>query len=189
VTADINTEITERVAQIDVRGDDGGPAPMNRWVADADTTTVRLCPDEWLVLSDSLTPAELAHRLRGSGSLVDVSAQRTVLRLTGPDARDVLSAGCALDLAAFPPGSAAQTTLAKAGIVLLAEEDGYRVLVRSSFAHYLTEWLADAATTLDAADAAGRPGRRSRAEGRWWRSFDHLLPLINANPDRSANCP
>jgi len=139
----VTVEVLPRVAQVNVRGP-AGPVPLNRWVADADTTTVRLGPNEWLVLSATLSPLELEQRLTGSGSLVDVSAQRMVLRLTGPDARDVLSAGCALDLDAFPPGSAAQTTLAKAGIVLLAEEDGFRVLVRSSFGHYLTEWLADA---------------------------------------------
>jgi sarcosine oxidase subunit gamma len=67
----------------------------------------------------------------------------------------VLATGCAIDLhpRAFPAGSAAQTTLGLAGVVLLALDDGvdggathYHVLVRSSFARYLAAWLLDAAS-------------------------------------------
>ncbi|MGW0201911.1 sarcosine oxidase subunit gamma family protein, partial [Nonomuraea sp. NPDC003201] len=55
--------------------------------------------------------------------------------------------GCALDLhpRAFGPGRCAQTMLARAQVVLVPREDGFLVLVRSSFAAYLAEWLLDAA--------------------------------------------
>ena len=74
----------------------------------------------------------LAHpRLRAlvggaGGAVVDVSAQRTTIRLGGPHARDVLEKGCAIDLhpRSFPPGSAAQTTVGRAGVVLLAVDEG-----------------------------------------------------------------
>ncbi len=49
----------------------------------------------------------------------------------------------------FPAGSAVQTTLGLAGVVLLALDDAgddYLLLVRSSFARYLADWLLDAAT-------------------------------------------
>lgn len=36
--------------------------------------------------------------------------------------------------------------LARAQVVLVAREDGFRILVRSSFTGYLTQWLRDAAT-------------------------------------------
>ncbi|WP_030954653.1 sarcosine oxidase subunit gamma [Streptomyces sp. NRRL S-481] len=83
-------------------------------------------------------------------SVVDVSAQRTTLLVAGPRARDLLAHGCSLDLhpRVFGPGRCAQTTLGRTQIVLVARDDpraGFWVLVRSSFAGYLTDWLLDAA--------------------------------------------
>ena len=130
------------------------PTTACTWV---DTDTVRviwLGPDEWLVTSPFQTPQELETGLRaavdGRGAVVDVSAQRTTLWLTGRHARDVLAAGCAVDLhpRVFPPGSATQTLLGLATVVLLALDDtgtSYHILVRASYAHYLTSWLLDAA--------------------------------------------
>jgi sarcosine oxidase, subunit gamma len=84
------------------------------------------------------------------GAAVDVSAQRTTLRLRGDRARDVLAKGCSLDLhpRVFATGTAAQTMLGQAAAVLIPLSDegtDYRILVRSSFAGYLAEWLIDAA--------------------------------------------
>ena len=83
------------------------------------------------------------------GAAVDVSAQRTTLRLRGAHARDVLAKGCSLDLhpRVFGPGAAAQTMLALAAVVLIPLDDkgtDYRIIVRSSFAGYLADWLLDA---------------------------------------------
>ncbi|MDS1269591.1 sarcosine oxidase subunit gamma family protein [Lipingzhangella sp. LS1_29] len=81
-------------------------------------------------------------------SVVDVSAQRTILELRGPRARDVLSHGCALDLhpREFRPGHYAQTHLAKATVGLLQTDTTptYRILVRCSYADYLARWILDA---------------------------------------------
>ena len=84
------------------------------------------------------------------GAAVDVSAQRTTMRLRGAHARDVIAKGCSLDLhpAVFGPGAAAQTMLGQAGVVLIPLSDNgtdYRIIVRSSFARYLADWLIDAA--------------------------------------------
>jgi sarcosine oxidase subunit gamma len=62
----------------------------------------------------------------------------------------VLAKGCSLDLhpSVFGPGAAAQTMLGLAGVVLIPVDDSgtdYRILVRSSFARHLAEWLVDAA--------------------------------------------
>ena len=59
--------------------------------------------------------------------------------------------GCSLDLhpRVFGRGTAAQTLLGQAGVVLVALDDtgtSYQVVVRTSFAGYLTAWLLDAAT-------------------------------------------
>jgi sarcosine oxidase subunit gamma len=135
------------------------PAEPNTWVVWADGQAIWLGPDEWLVTDPSRSPQELEAELRATvgpgGAVVDVSAQRTTLRLRGEHVRDVLTTGCAIDLhpRAFPAGSAVQTTLGQAGVVLLALDDGvdggathYHLLVRSSFARYLATWLLDAAT-------------------------------------------
>ena len=105
-------------------------------------------PDEYLVLADPGRQIELETALRDEGALavVDVSAQRNVLRLTGSHARDVLAHGCSIDLdpSVSPPGTCVQTLFARTGIVLLVREEGFTILVRQSFANYFTAWLADA---------------------------------------------
>jgi sarcosine oxidase, subunit gamma len=131
------------------------PAAASTYVKNADTTVIWLGPDEWLVTGTALAGPELEARLREAvaphgGAAVDVSGQRTTLRLRGAHSRDVLAKGSALDLhpRAFGEGTAAQTMLGQAGVILLAVNGtggDYRILVRSSFARYLADWLLDAA--------------------------------------------
>jgi sarcosine oxidase, subunit gamma len=131
------------------------PTAPNTWVPAGSGRAVWLGPDEWLLTSTTEAPEELAARLRAAvrplgGSATDVSAQRIGLRLTGARVRDVLARGCSIDLhpRVFGRGSSAQTTLGQAGVVLLGLSDAgddVVVLVRSSFAGYLADWLLDAA--------------------------------------------
>ncbi len=105
-----------------------------------------LGPDEWLVLG---AVEEALAGVVGLGALVDVSGQRTALEIAGPRARDVLAKGCTLDThqRVFGPGQCAQTTYARAPIVLVPRDgDVYWLLVRASFAEYLAEFLIDAVT-------------------------------------------
>ncbi|GAA3130192.1 sarcosine oxidase subunit gamma [Streptomyces rectiviolaceus] len=115
-------------------------------------TALWLGPDEWLVLSraeGAAVSAELRQALHEDpGSVVDVSANRTTLELTGPAARQVLEKGCPLDLhpRSFGPGQAVSTTVGPIP-VLLWQVDGapaYRLFPRASFADYLARWLIDA---------------------------------------------
>ena len=118
-------------------------------------TAIWLGPEEWLVTSERRDGEGLESTLRDAmsehgGAAVDVSAQRTTLRLRGTRARDVIAKGCSLDShpAVFGPGAAAQTVLGQAGVVLIPLSDNgtdYRLIVRSSFARYLADWLIDAA--------------------------------------------
>ncbi len=154
------------VAMVDVRLAEPGPharamlgvdlptAP-NTWVPAGTGRAAWLGPDEWLLSSTTESPEELEARVRAAvlpmgGSATDVSAQRIGLRLTGVRVREVLAKGCSIDLhpRVFGRGRSAQTTLGQAGVVLLALSDAgddYVVLVRSSFAGYLADWLLDAA--------------------------------------------
>ena len=136
-------------------GVDALPTTASTTAISGDVTVIWFGPDEWLVTSTSAAPEELEAQLREAvvehgGAAVDVSAQRTTLRLRGEHARDVLAKGCSIDLhpSVFGPGAAVQTMLGQAAVVLMAlGDDGtdYRVLVRSSFARYLAEWLVDGA--------------------------------------------
>ena len=131
------------------------PPVANTWVPTDAGRAVWLGPDEWLLTSTAESPQELEERVRAAvgplgGAVVDVSAQRIAVRLTGARVRDVLAKGCSVDLhpRAFGRGRSAQTTLGMAGVVLLALSDAgddHLVLVRSSFAGYLADWLLDAA--------------------------------------------
>jgi len=130
------------------------PTTPSTYVRNDAVTVIWLGPEEWLVTGSQSAPA-LEAQLRSvvgehGGAAIDVSAQRTTLRLGGSHARDVLAKGCSLDLhpAVFSAGTAAQTTLGLAGVILIALDDAgldYRILVRASFARYLADWLIDAA--------------------------------------------
>ncbi len=111
---------------------------------------LRLGPDEWLVLTPPAERASRASSLQEFGSVTDVSAQRTTLRLTGEHARTLLAKGCSLDLhpAVRPAGSCLQTLLAQTGVVIVVHEDEFLLLVRSSYARYAADWLTDAAIEL-----------------------------------------
>ncbi|MEU6251218.1 sarcosine oxidase subunit gamma family protein [Streptomyces sp. NPDC047043] len=115
-------------------------------------SVVWLGPDEWLVLSQAEVAAvvgELREALADdAGSVVDVSANRTTLELSGPAAREVLEKGCPLDLhpRSFGPGRAVSTTVGPVAVVLWQVDDAptYRLFPRASFADYLARWLIDA---------------------------------------------
>jgi sarcosine oxidase subunit gamma len=138
-----------------VLGVDGLPTTRSTIVAGFDSTVIWLGPEEWLATSPIGDGEDIEAALREAvaehgGAAVNVSAQRTTLRLFGAHARDVIAKGCSLDLhpAVFGPGAAAQTMLGQAGVVLIPLSDNgtdYRIIVRSSFAGYLAEWLLDAA--------------------------------------------
>ncbi|MBL1111080.1 sarcosine oxidase subunit gamma [Streptomyces sp. 110] len=130
----------------------GAPLPREcgHTTASGPHTVAWLGPDEWLVLSEEpIDTVELRQALAGDpGSVVDVSANRTTLELSGPAARQVLEKGCRLDLhpRAFGPGRAVSTTVGPVPVLLwqLDNAPTYRLLPRSSFADHLARWLIDA---------------------------------------------
>ena len=129
--------------------------------AAGDRTIVWLGPDEWLVVGPDGDAAAIERDLAAAGdgwvSTVDLSANRTAIDVAGPAVRDLLAAGCSLDLhpRAFGPGRCAQTMLARAQVILEARRDDcFRVHVRGSFAVYLANWLIDAAAGLAEDDRA-----------------------------------
>ncbi len=133
-----------------------------------DLAALWLGPDEWLVVAADDRREAMQTALRtGLGArsfaLVDVSAMRTIIGLSGPLAREVLMKSCRLDLhpRAFGPGQCLQTALARAHVILHALDDtpAYDIYVRNSFAVYLGQWLLDAIAESVAASAWDRAKR------------------------------
>ncbi|MGH6953053.1 MAG: sarcosine oxidase subunit gamma [Alphaproteobacteria bacterium] len=118
---------------------------------------LRLGPDEWLVVGEPGAEVGLVARLEARtrglpAAVVDLSAARTTIELSGAKSRAVLAKATSLDLhpRAFHPGQCRESNLARAqGIVWLVADGppsgaAWRLLVRSSFAIYLALWLLDA---------------------------------------------
>jgi sarcosine oxidase, subunit gamma len=132
------------------------PGEPNTTAGRGELTALWLGPDAWLLTC----PADAVPRYMGDlrvaladvhTAVIDVSDGRVALRLTGPNARDLLAKGCPLDLhpRAFASGHCAQSLLAKASVLLhLVEDDEhgptFDLYVARSFAHYLFAWLEDA---------------------------------------------
>jgi sarcosine oxidase subunit gamma len=120
-----------------------------------DRVVLWLGPDEWLIVSDPTVVdglPDLAAVLRaatggGHAAIVDVSANRTVLEVSGARARDVLEKGCPVDLhpRVLADDTAVATTLGRIPVLLWkVDRTTFRVLPRASFAPYVAKWLLDA---------------------------------------------
>jgi sarcosine oxidase subunit gamma len=136
----------------------GVPLPLdpNRVTATGTLRVLWLGPDEWLVVAEGNAPDLLPRLERAVGgrraAVNDLSSSRVIVELRGSGARELLAAGCGLDLhpRVFAPGQCAQTLLARVPVILdqLDETPRYRVLVRRSYARWLTQWMIDAADGL-----------------------------------------
>jgi sarcosine oxidase subunit gamma len=129
------------------------PTTPNTVASDGVRRILWLGPDEWLIAvppgDETALMARLEDALAGRhASITDVTDSRTVITLAGARARDVLAKGCGLDLhpRVFRAGQCAQTTLARASVLLhqTTDEPAYDITVDRSFARYLWSWLEDA---------------------------------------------
>ena len=134
----------------------GLPAASGEVRSSGGTAVLWLGPAEFLLVAPAesheslggVLPLALVEALGdGAGQVVDLSANRTTLELTGPRARAVLEKGCSLDLhpRVFKTGTALSTEIGGIPAVLwkTAEEE-YRIFPRASFAEFLGRWLLDA---------------------------------------------
>lgn len=137
----------------------GLPLPLtaNRVAVRGSLRVLWLGPDEWLAVVPEEAGVDLVEQLqravtRRRAAVTDLSSSRVGLEIAGAAARDVLAAGCGLDLhpRAFGPGQCAQTLLARVPVILdqLDATPRYRLLVGRSFAGWLHDWLVDAAEGL-----------------------------------------
>ena len=119
-----------------------------------DRRALWLGPNEWLVVGlggqQEAIERALHNALSGTfSSIVDVSANRALLEVRGPKARELLARGIPIDLDArsFGPGRCSQTLLAKAQVIIERRSDdpAFHLYIRSTFASYAADWLLDAA--------------------------------------------
>jgi sarcosine oxidase subunit gamma len=130
------------------------PVVPNTVAAKGDRRVLWLGPDEWLLVGPDGQQMAFEQALRtglngGFGSIVDVSANRTLLEIRGPKAHKLLAHGVPIDLEArsFGPSRCAQTLLAKAQVIVegISAGPAFNLYVRTSFASYVADWLLDAA--------------------------------------------
>ena len=110
-------------------------------------------PETLLILDEGRAEGELVAEVRAllgeTASPVDNSHGRTLIRLGGAKARDLLAFGTAMDLAAdsFPPGACASTLLGHVAVTLLLRSDDpetgpvFDLIVARGFAESLWDWL------------------------------------------------
>jgi sarcosine oxidase subunit gamma len=126
------------------------PVKANTVNGNGDTKILWLGPNEWWVVAPEGKTEELLASLRQAfqgqhTAVTDVSESRTVITLTGRNARDLLVRGISLDLhpRVFAAGQCAQTSLSKTNILLHQTDDApsYDIYVLKSFADYLWQWM------------------------------------------------
>jgi len=113
-----------------------------------------LAPDEWLLRAEEPQGDALAARVEQAlaghwFAVTDQTSGYSVVQLHGPEAMNVLNAGCPLDLhpRTLGAGRCAQSHFFKAGVLLrpLGDRgDAWELIVRRSFADYTVRMLMDA---------------------------------------------
>lgn len=120
----------------------------------AGLTALWLGPDEWLIITPPDGENTIVASMESSlgdihSSITDQTGGQTIIRISGPSARDILAKGCTLDLhpTVFGPGRCAQTMMAKAMAIIVYTDDTptFDLVIRRSFADYVHAWLQDAA--------------------------------------------
>jgi len=116
-------------------------------------------PSQWLALGEGpdgrAFELQLRSSLAGVAYVMDQSDGRTIVRISGPRARDTLAKGVHIDLhpSVFQPGHTALTTVSYIGVHFwqLDNVPTYEFTMFRSFAVSFWEWLVDAATEFGVA--------------------------------------
>jgi methylglutamate dehydrogenase subunit D len=129
------------------------PVPARKCVIAGPIAFVWAGPGQWLAMAEGEDGAAFERRLRAAlGDLASVSDQsdgRTIIRLSGAHARDVLAKGVPIDLhpRVFGVGDTAITTVAHTAVQLwqVDKTPTYELIVPRSFAACFWEWLTESA--------------------------------------------
>ena len=115
------------------------------------TSLCHVGPNRWLLrdaleneaaLTDALKPETAPAEI----SIVRVSDTQTFFRITGPDAAEIMSVGCPLDLhdAAFGPDAVSYTEFFGVKALVLRYEDGFECAVEQSYGNMIEDFLTRA---------------------------------------------
>ncbi len=141
-----------------------GPGRFRRGAALGATS---IQPGVWLLDDEPEAPGALHRRVvaavRDTASVVDQSHGRTLVHVAGAAARAVLATCCRLDLhrRVVMPGMVATTLVAHVPCTLRAVDDGFELLVGSTYAGWLIEDLAEASAAAGAEVVRVAPRHRS----------------------------
>jgi sarcosine oxidase subunit gamma len=109
-------------------------------------------PDQWIASAEGAEAQNFAARVRGRiglfAAVSDQSDARLVLRLSGPNVRDVLAKGVPLDLhpKVFKPGGVATTVVAYIGVQIdRLDEATFQLTAPRSMAGSFWSWLSASA--------------------------------------------
>jgi sarcosine oxidase subunit gamma len=112
-------------------------------------TGVWIAPETWLILRDGAQGGDLTRELAtacgDAVSVVDQTWGKSIIRISGARARDVLAKGCRVDLhpRVFGPGKSAVTPIAHIHTVLTQVDPmpTFDLIVPSTLARDFVEWL------------------------------------------------
>ena len=130
------------------------PGPVGAAVEHGPVRMITLAPGRTLLVSqdDNLASVLNAALPPDEAAVTDLSHARTMLRLSGEAAADILGKGLAIDLHAsvFPAGRAAHSVVHHMDVLVIArEEEVFDLVVFRSFGRSLAEWLLDAGLEFD----------------------------------------
>ena len=118
----------------------------------ADNDIVWSAPGQWLVVGSRDGGADLVTVLAGAAAVTDQGDSRALVRVSGPDARDALSKGFAIDLhpTVFAEGSAAVTRVAHISVQIWQVDaaPSYIIAVPRSYAASFWSWLVTASAAF-----------------------------------------
>ena len=122
-------------------GADSAPGP-GRAIIGNKGAILRIEPMKWWLIG-----VEASVLLPEQGATIDLSHSRTRIRISGPDAVDLLNRLLPLDLreTSFPEGSVASSALHHVGVTLWRSGDGYELFIPRGFALSVWEVLFDSA--------------------------------------------
>jgi sarcosine oxidase subunit gamma len=140
------------------------PPLQPRHIGGDDVALVWTGPAQWLAIGAGVKGDALVGWLRtelsGLASISDQTDGHVVIRLRGPDVRNLLARGLPIDLhvSAFVPGHAAVTMLGHVGLYVwqVDARPTYDLAVPATYAAYVWRWIAAAAAQFGLAVELGK---------------------------------
>lgn len=164
---DARLEILPHRGILDLRGDaetrrlcgvtlgcDFPRAANSRIVLHDDSVLICISPDHWIFETTDGNQDKVLQQIEQAASrqfhsFVDVSDMYSHISLSGPEAREVLSQGIAIDIhpLVFGPGSTARCAFADTTAQLTCTDSSptFEISVFSSYERYAVDWLSWAA--------------------------------------------